>query len=142
MAWGSREDFRTLEAQGPEGPARAAFARLTAGLADTPSFWTKAPGLAELRRLNALRVQETKPAEGLDLERIRARLEGLGFYNGLTMRIAPRAPDGERYPIVDGGMTDWTSRLMADRKQRLMTSGIGSEFVCKRYVEGGVHPPG
>lgn len=68
MAWGSREDFRTLEAQVPEGPARAAFARLTAGLADTPSFWTKAPGLAELRRLNALRVQEAKPAEGLDLD--------------------------------------------------------------------------
>lgn len=68
MAWGSSEDFRTLEAQLPEGPARAAFARLAAGLKDNPAFWAKAPGPAELRRLNALLVQEAKPAEGLDLD--------------------------------------------------------------------------
>ena len=68
MAWGSADDFRTLEAQIPDGPARAAFARLQAGLKDSAAFWVKAPGAAELRRLNALRAQEARPIEGGELE--------------------------------------------------------------------------
>jgi hypothetical protein len=61
------------------------------------------------------------------------RLEGLGYYCSFTLRISPQAPDGRRYPIVDGGFTDWTARLLGNRKERLLISGIGSEFVCKTY---------
>ena len=63
-----------------------------------------------------------------------ARLEGLGYYPGLCLRVSPAAPDGVRYPVADGGFTDWTARLLADNKERLLTSGIGSEFVCRRYL--------
>lgn len=62
-----------------------------------------------------------------------ARLEGLGYYKGLCLRIAPLAPDGNRYPITDGGFTDWTARLLEDRKERLLATGIGTEFACARY---------
>jgi hypothetical protein len=62
-----------------------------------------------------------------------ARLAGLSYYTGLCLRISPLAPDGTRYPVADGGFTDWTARLLQDRKERLLTSGIGSEFVCRRY---------
>jgi len=61
------------------------------------------------------------------------RLEGLGYYQSFTLRISPEAPDGNRYPVVDGGFTDWTARLRGNRKERLLISGIGSEFVCKTY---------
>jgi hypothetical protein len=60
-------------------------------------------------------------------------MEGLGYYCSFTLRISPQAPDGRRYPIVDGGFTDWTARLLGNRKERLLISGIGSEFVCKTY---------
>jgi hypothetical protein len=63
-----------------------------------------------------------------------SRLEGIGYYSGLCLRISPQAPDGNRYAIVDGGFTDWTARLLSNRKERLLTSGIGSEFTCKRYL--------
>lgn len=63
-----------------------------------------------------------------------ARLEGLGYYTGLCLRISPTASDGVRYAITDGGFTDWTARLLQDKKERLLTTGIGSEFACKRYV--------
>ena len=63
------------------------------------------------------------------------RIEGLGYYNPFTLRISPEAPDGRRYAIVDGGFTDWTARLLADRKERLLISGIGTELVCKVYRE-------
>jgi hypothetical protein len=62
-----------------------------------------------------------------------ARLEGLNYYGGLCLRISPEAPDGNRYAITDGGFTDWTARLLEDRKERFLASGIGSEFVCRRY---------
>jgi hypothetical protein len=62
-----------------------------------------------------------------------ARLEGLGYYRHFTLRISPQAPDGNRYPVGDGGFTDWTARLLGNQKERLLISGIGSEFVCKKY---------
>jgi hypothetical protein len=62
-----------------------------------------------------------------------ARLEGLGYYTGLCLRISPAASNGVRHPVADGGFTDWTARLLQNRKERLLTSGIGSEFVCRRY---------
>jgi hypothetical protein len=62
-----------------------------------------------------------------------ARLEGLGYYPGLCLRISPMAPDGARYPVVDGGFTDWTARLLEDRKERLLTSCIGVEFTCRKF---------
>src|SRR5271165_1321224 len=57
-----------------------------------------------------------------------ARLEGLGYYGGLCLRISPLAPDGNRYSVIDGGFTDWTARLLQDRKERMLASGIGAEF--------------
>ena len=62
------------------------------------------------------------------------RLEGLGYYRSFTLRILVQAPDGNRYPLVDGGLTDWTARLLGNKKERLLISGIGSEFVCKTYL--------
>jgi hypothetical protein len=62
-----------------------------------------------------------------------ARLEGLNYYCGLTLRVSPATADGARYPIVDGGFTNWTARLLGNKKERMLTSGIGSEFVCFRY---------
>jgi hypothetical protein len=63
-----------------------------------------------------------------------ARLEGLGYYQRFALRISPLAPDGNRYAAGDGGFTDWTARLLGNRKERLLISGIGSEFVCRKYL--------
>jgi hypothetical protein len=65
-----------------------------------------------------------------------ARLEGIGYYTGLCLRISAETSAGDRCPIADGGFVDWTARLLQNKKQRLLTSGIGSEFVCRRYFEG------
>jgi hypothetical protein len=62
-----------------------------------------------------------------------ARLEGLSYYRGLCLRISPVAPDGNRYPITDGGFTDWTARLLENQKERLLATGVGSEFACVKY---------
>jgi hypothetical protein len=63
-----------------------------------------------------------------------ARLEGLSYYRAFALRISPQAPDGNRYPVVDGGFTNWTASLLGNDKERLLISGIGTEFVCKKYL--------
>jgi hypothetical protein len=67
------------------------------------------------------------------------RLEGFGYYPGLCLRVSPIAADGCRYPIADGGFVDWTARMLSNRKERTLASGIGIEFICRRYRRP---PPG
>jgi len=95
------------------------------------------PGLSRLVRMDQ-GVFDTLRAEfpEADFRFNLARLEGLGYYSGFCLRISPLAPDGERYPVADGGFTDWTARLLQNRKERLLTSGIGTEFVCLKYRSG------
>jgi hypothetical protein len=127
----SREHVRAaVRAHAPGSGERFLHERgvsLPADVADTEAH----PSLALLKR----RVVEPLEAGYPEAEiRINlARLEGLGYYTGFCLRISPMAPDGVRYPVADGGFTDWTARLLEDKKERLLISGIGSEFVCRRY---------
>ncbi len=52
------------------------------------------------------------------------RRDGAAYYEGLRFTVyATRAGIG--YDLADGGPVDWTQRLLSDRKERLVTSGIG-----------------
>lgn len=62
-----------------------------------------------------------------------ARLQSVGYYNSLALRISPATASGQRVAIADGGFTDWTARLLQNRKERLLTSAIGLEFLCTRF---------
>jgi hypothetical protein len=98
---------------------------------------SKADSLAESPRLALVQRQVVDALQAqfpeAEFRFTLARLEGLGYYAGLCLRISPTAPDGQRYPVADGGFTNWTARLLQDNKERLLTSGVGSEFVCRRY---------
>ena len=37
----------------------------------------------------------------------------------------------DELPLGDGGLTDWTARLRNDRRERLVTSAIGTEMLIK-----------
>ena len=89
-----------------------------------------------VHRLALLKTHLTETLRDFPKAQLRfnfARLEGLAYYAGPCLRISPAAADFERHPIVDGGFTNWTARLLQDRKERLLTSGIGTEFACFRY---------
>ncbi len=94
-------------------------------------------GTPALARLRAVRERVFAPlARDFPGARLRfdlARLEGLGYYPGLCLRVAATAPSGMRAALADGGFVDWTQRLLSDAKERLLASGIGSELVCKLY---------
>ena len=61
------------------------------------------------------------------------RTAGIGYYATLCFKISMRNQSGNFFPLVDGGMVDWTQKLLSSRKERVLTSGIGSELFCKLF---------
>jgi hypothetical protein len=62
------------------------------------------------------------------------------YYSALRYQLFAEDSGGEERFLVDGGTTDWTRKLLNDRKERFMTSGMGTErfLVCfKRRGAGG-----
>jgi hypothetical protein len=55
------------------------------------------------------------------------RTSGRGYYAGAGFQVFVRDASGTEYFIVDGGFTDWTQQWLSNRKERLLTSGMGSE---------------
>lgn len=61
------------------------------------------------------------------------RASGRGYYAGVCFVVAGSDRSGTEHVLVDGGLTAWTQRLLSDRKERLLISGIGSERVCDLF---------
>ena len=49
------------------------------------------------------------------------------YYRALGFHLFARNTAGEEYFLADGGVTDWTQRLLGNRKERLFVSGMGTE---------------
>jgi hypothetical protein len=60
------------------------------------------------------------------------RQNGRGYYGDIAFQIWISNVDNQDYLIVDGGLTDWTQKLLGNRKERLLISGLGSErfIIC------------
>jgi len=61
------------------------------------------------------------------------RLTGLGYYQGPCFHITAKTESGQPFAIADGGFTDWTQTLLGDGKERLLTSAIGMELLCRLF---------
>jgi len=54
------------------------------------------------------------------------REAGRAYYDRFCFKAYAIA-DGEPFEVADGGLVDWTQRLVPSRKERLMISGLGVE---------------
>jgi hypothetical protein len=54
------------------------------------------------------------------------RASGRGYYRDLCFKVNALA-DGTPVEIGDGGFTDWTARLLANGKERLLITGYGTD---------------
>ena len=68
---------------------------------------------------------------GFDLHRI----NGIGYYENLCFSIKAKNKEGITFSLVDGGLTNWTQRILRNRKERLFISGIGSELFCRNFKD-------
>jgi hypothetical protein len=63
-----------------------------------------------------------------------ARTQGRGYYDGMLLNVTATDGQGEPVGLADGGRTDWTQRLLSNRKERLFTSGIGLGLLAQRFT--------
>lgn len=61
---------------------------------------------------------------------------GVAYYRGLRFRIDTVLPGGDLFNLADGGVVDWTARLLSNRKERFFISGLGSELLVKLLGPG------
>jgi hypothetical protein len=54
----------------------------------------------------------------------------------MLLNITATDHEGNDAGLVDGGRTDWTQRLLSNRKERLFTSGIGLSLLATRFPNG------
>ena len=62
------------------------------------------------------------------------RTAGAGYYSGAALR-AEAVYGGEHVECADGGLVDWTQRLLENRKERLMVLGIGLDRLAVRVPD-------
>jgi len=73
---------------------------------------------------------------GVEFGHYPERETGRGYYVGSCFHIYVRDGAGEEYFLADGGVVDWTQKLLSNKKERFLISGIGTERLCS--VFGGV----
>ncbi|MGC1391661.1 MAG: hypothetical protein WA816_11540 [Bacteroidales bacterium] len=56
---------------------------------------------------------------------------GKGYYSRLRFAISVINQNQEEFDYIDGGFTDWTSKLLNNKKERLLTSGIGTDYLLR-----------
>ena len=77
------------------------------------------------------------PGDGrVEMVADRDREAGRGYYRDLCFKVNAYN-DGERTEIGDGGFTDWTARLTANQKERLLISGLGTERLAALRAPAG-----
>ena len=89
-----------------------------------------------LARIAALRDKVLVPVEKrypeLDVAFDPARLRQATYYTGPCFHLYVGGfPEGQAWPLVDGGPSDWTAKLLSDRKERFFGSGCGLELLAR-----------
>lgn len=77
----------------------------------------------------ALPLRELHPA--VDVSFDLARLEGLNYYVGPTLRVFVQVAGGPELSVGDGGALTWLATLLSDRRERWVTSAVGTELLVK-----------
>lgn len=58
------------------------------------------------------------------------------YYPSISFKLNIRSLSGEEIEIGDGGITDWTQKLVSNSKERLMISGIGVDRLITGFKYG------
>lgn len=129
-----RVQLRLLAALGVAGEVELSDTRLprpegVRGRAHDPVDGEPVDELPEHAPIELRRLAAELPEARFDL----TRPEGVGYYDGPMLRVVVTDAEGHRYPIGDGGVVDWTQRLLANRKERLVTSGLGLGLLAARF---------
>ncbi len=77
-------------------------------------------------------------AEPADIVMDHDRTAGRGYYRDVCFKVNALV-NGVTAEIGDGGFTDWTARLLASKKERLLISGYGLDRLAILIDDAGTH---
>jgi len=138
--------FAMITAGRDEGSRRfeqAALARqlrfAVAGLAaaDLPRVQVALTPLSEAGRQIAETVAAELAAAPADIVTDHDRVAGRGYYRDVCFKVNALV-DGVPTEIGDGGFTDWTAKLLASKKERLLISGYGLDRLAGLITSEGI----
>lgn len=95
-----------------------------AGLRLAISYTLPRPGNPDAR-LEVLRALAR--SHNAELIQDADRAAASGYYAGFCFHLLGGWPDGELRQLADGGVVDWTAKLLGNAKERLLISGCGVE---------------
>jgi hypothetical protein len=75
-----------------------------------------------------------KEFDDVDIGLEKAKTGETEYYRHLRFHVYARPSRGHEMELVDGGDTDWTQKLLNNAKERLVTSGIGTERLCEKFT--------
>lgn len=112
----------------PRAVPAAELAGVVAALALPPRAQELAQALVDEL---AAPLAESSPQIGVAFDL--ARIQALSYYVGPCLQLHVRRGDGFELPIGDGGAQGWLGELLDDRRQRMVTTGMGAEVLIKLY---------
>lgn len=65
------------------------------------------------------------------------RKSGMGYYPHLCFHIFATNQKGNVVQIADGGAVNWAAKLLGNKREAMVTSGIGAELMQKLFKDGG-----
>ena len=72
----------------------------------------------------------TNELPGTEVQIIDDPKKGNAYYKGLQYKIDIEY-NNKTYEIGDGGFVDWTQQLLQNKKERMLSTGIGFEFMYR-----------
>ena len=73
-------------------------------------------------------VQQHYPETAIDI--VETSEKEIGYYKGIQYKVDIKW-GGKTFEIGDGGFVDWTQQLLQNKKERLLITGIGFEFMYR-----------
>jgi hypothetical protein len=61
------------------------------------------------------------------------RQAGRSYYDDVCFKLHAQNREGQMLELADGGSVPWTRKLLSNSKERMVSSGIGSERVCTAF---------
>jgi hypothetical protein len=85
------------------------------------------------KRRNSIREKVIKPLQvkfpDLNISFYPQRQAALRYYQEVCFYVRIKDAAGKPYDVADGGFTHWTQQVLNNRKERILTSGIGTELL-------------
>jgi hypothetical protein len=133
---GRDEGSRRFEQAALAGQLRFAVAGLAA--ADLPRVQVALTPLSDAGAQIAATVATELAAGPADIVTDHDRMAGRGYYRDVCFKVNALV-NGVPTEIGDGGFTDWTAKLLASKKERLLISGYGLDRLAALIADQGNH---